>query len=71
MHQSFLPGFSDQLPFVLLDVELDASNGTRLIGRLLESDETALQLGARVAVAWEELGGQIRIPAYVLQEATH
>ena len=39
MRQSFLPGFDDDVPFVLVDVELDEQADLRMIGRLLDGPD--------------------------------
>ena len=46
MRQSFLPGFDDDVPFVLVDVELAAAPDIRLIGRLLDGPAAPLRAGA-------------------------
>jgi uncharacterized protein len=66
VRQSFLPGFDADLPFVLVDVELDEQDELRLIGRLLDGVDAPLQLGDRVAVAFEDLTPGISIPAFAL-----
>lgn len=66
MHQSFLPGFDD-VPFVLVDVELDEQPDLRMIGRLLDGPDAALRLGDRVIVAFEDVAPGIAIPAFELQ----
>ena len=55
VRQSFLPGFDDDLPFVLVDVELDEQADLRMIGRLLDGPDAALHLGDRVVVAFEDI----------------
>jgi uncharacterized protein len=75
MRQSFLPGF--EVPFVLVDVELDEQPELRLIGRLLDGEDAHLQLGARVHVAFESLAPSVAesvaesvsVPAFVLEES--
>ncbi len=67
MHQSFLPGFEDLVPFVLVDVELVEQAELRLIGRLLDGAEAAgLRLGATVELAFEQLSPEVAVPAFVL-----
>ena len=65
MRQSFLPGFD--VPFVLVDVELDVQPELRLIGRLCRGETPGLRLGARVRVAFEDLAPDIAIPAFALE----
>ena len=69
MHQSFLPGFADDVPFVLVDVELDEQPELRLIGRLLDGPDAPLHLGDRVAVAFEDLAPDVAIPAFELERS--
>jgi uncharacterized OB-fold protein len=66
VRDSFLPGFADDLPFVLVDVELDVQRDLRMIGRLLDGPHIALHIGDRVSVAFEDLGDAVSIPAFVL-----
>ena len=71
LRQPFLPGFADDLPIVLVDVAIDGTlqtNGTevRLIGRLLDGVDAPLALGAAVAVDFEQLPGDVAVPAFRL-----
>ena len=66
VRQSFLPGFEDDLPFVLVDVELDEQAELRVIGRLLDGVDAPLHLGDRVEVAFEDLAPGVSIPAFGL-----
>lgn len=64
VRQSFLPGF--EVPFVLVDVELDEQAGLRLIGRLIGSDVADLRIGAPVSVLFEDVNAEIAVPAFEL-----
>jgi uncharacterized OB-fold protein len=64
VRQSFLPGFD--VPFVLVDVELDEQDGLRVIGRLLDATAVDLALGMRVRVAFEDLAPGTAVPAFEL-----
>jgi uncharacterized OB-fold protein len=66
VRQSFLPGFDDDLPFVLVDVELAAHPHLRLIGRLLDGVEAPLVLGAAVEPAFEDVTAEVAVPAFRL-----
>jgi uncharacterized protein len=65
VRQSFLPGLDD-VPFVLVDVELSAQPDLRLIGRLLDGPEAALRLGASVRLAFEDVAPDVAVPAFEL-----
>ena len=63
LRQPFLPGFADDLPLVLVDVAIDATDDVRLIGRLLD-EASGLQVGAPVTVAFEPIGDGVAVPAF-------
>lgn len=62
---SFLPGFD--VPYVLVDVELDVQPGLRLIGRLVEGPEATIQRGSRVNVVFDDIAPGVSIPAFGLE----
>ena len=69
VRQSFLPGFDDDVPFVLVDVELEEQADLRIIGRLLDGPDAALHLGDRVVARprFERsiaVDGVRRVPAF-------
>ncbi|MGV0787945.1 OB-fold domain-containing protein [Mycolicibacterium sp. XJ2] len=64
VRKSFLPGF--EVPFVLVDVELDEEAGLRLIGRLLGADEADLSIGTPVTAVFEDVSAEIAVPAFEL-----
>nr|WP_234712768.1 OB-fold domain-containing protein [Mycolicibacterium komanii]CRL69516.1 putative nucleic-acid-binding protein containing a Zn-ribbon [Mycolicibacterium komanii] len=64
VRQSFLPGI--EVPFTLVDVELEEQSGLRLIGRLLGADGSEPHIGAPVAVTFEDVSADIAVPAFEL-----
>jgi uncharacterized OB-fold protein len=71
IRQSFLPGFDDGLPFLLVDVELAEQPELRMIGRLLDGPDAPVRAGAPVTVAFEDLppgddAGGVSVPAFTL-----
>lgn len=68
VRQSFLPGFDDDVPFVLVDVELADQPEVRLIGRLLDGVDTALKLNEPVDLAWEDIASEVSVPAFRLRQ---
>ena len=62
MRHSFLGGF--ELPFVLVDVELNDPPHVRLIGRLLDGPDAPLRAGDAVRVAFEDIAPGIVIPSF-------
>jgi uncharacterized OB-fold protein len=67
MHQSFVPGFDDLVPFVLVDVELEEQPDLRTIGRLLDGPDAPLAIGTRVTIAFEDLAPGVSVPAFELE----
>ncbi len=66
VRQAFLPGFEEDLPFVLVDVELVEQKELRLIGRLLNGPDAFLRVGDTVVVGFEDLAPGVAIPAFEL-----
>lgn len=67
MRQSFLPGFADDVPFVLVDVELVEQKELRMVGRLLDGPDVPLRIGDRVRVAFEDAAPGVAVPAFRLE----
>ncbi|ORW32512.1 hypothetical protein AWB91_11230 [Mycobacterium paraense] len=66
VRQALLPGFDDELPFVLVDVELVEQDDLRLICRLLDGVDADLRVGAAVTVGFEDLAPGVSVPAFEL-----
>lgn len=71
VRRSFVPGFDGDVPFVLVDVELDDQADLRMIGRLLDGPGAlaVLRAGDRVAVAFEDVAPGVAVPAFVREAA--
>jgi hypothetical protein len=67
LRDSFLPGFRDDVPFVLVDVELDEQAELRLIGRLVDGPEAPLRIGDRVTTVFDSLAPGVAVPAFALE----
>jgi uncharacterized OB-fold protein len=67
VRQALLPGFGDEVPYLLVDVELAEQQELRLIGRLLDGPDAPVRLGAPVRVAFEDVGPDLAVPAFVLE----
>lgn len=64
VRQSFLPAFVGLVPYTLVDVELHAGEGIRVVGRLLNDSGAPLSIGAAMRVVFDELDEGIAIPAF-------
>ena len=67
VRQSFVPGFEDDLPFVLVDVELDEHPDVRLIGRLHDGVDAPMAIGTAVTIAFEDIADGVSVPAFELR----
>lgn len=76
VRQSFLPGFDDDVPFVLVDVEMNVApvpeaglaSDIRMIGRLLDGVDVEFDIGSPVTVVFERLADDVAVPAFALAE---
>ena len=66
IRQSFLPGFDQDVPFALVDVELEEQDDLRIIGRLLDGPDSVIRPGAPVTVSFETVTSAVRVPAFTL-----
>ncbi len=64
VHQSFLPNVD--VPFVLVDVELDAQPDLRVVARLVDGPGAAVELGSAVTVAFDDVPDGESIPVFAL-----
>lgn len=62
VRHSFLRGFD--VPFLLVDVELDEQHDLRLIGRLVDGPDAPVRLGIPVRVAFDDVAKDISVPAF-------
>jgi uncharacterized OB-fold protein len=66
VENALVPGFEDEVPFLLVDVELADQAGLRMTGRLLDGPGTPIRVGTPVAVTFEDVAPGVAIPAFVL-----
>ncbi|WP_327098995.1 OB-fold domain-containing protein [Nocardia vinacea] len=66
IRKASLLGFADQVPYLLVDVELVEERGLRMIGRLLNGPKTVVRIGDPVQVAFEDLPDDLAVPAFEL-----
>jgi uncharacterized OB-fold protein len=66
IRMAFLPGFRDDVPYVLVDVELDEQADLRMVGRLTDGPEAQFSTGRRVSVTFDDVGDRFKVPAFTL-----
>src|SRR5262249_10341466 len=63
-HPPVLPAFADRVPLPIVLVALEEDPTLRLIGNLIEPAGDRLRIGARVAVAFEEVAPEVTLPQW-------
>jgi len=66
MRDAFLPGFRDDVPWVVVDVELEEQAGLTVISRLADGPDANLALGAAVRVVFRDVAPGIALPEFEL-----
>lgn len=64
MHQQYFAGFKDELPYVVLWVQLD--EGPMIMTNLVDSDPERLRCDAAVAVTFVDVTDEITLPHFRL-----
>ncbi len=62
-HAPMLPAFAPRAPFPIILVALDEDPAMRMIGNLIGDMREGLQIGAKVTVAFEEVG-EVTLPQW-------
>jgi uncharacterized OB-fold protein len=66
IRDAFLPGFVADVPYVIVDVELEEQTDLRMLGRLVDGAEAELRLGLPVTVTFDDRDAGPPIPAFAL-----
>jgi uncharacterized OB-fold protein len=61
-HVAFHPAFSNELPYVVADVELE--EGPRLVTNIIDCPVAQIKCDLPVVVAWEELTEEFTLPKF-------
>ena len=64
--QSFLPGFSNDVPYVVVEVELVEQQGLKMITQLVGGADAPLRLGADVHVVFDDVQQSLSLPRFTL-----
>jgi uncharacterized OB-fold protein len=64
MHQQYFAGFKDELPYVVLWVQLD--EGPMIMTNLVESDRSRLRCDAPVEVTFADVTDEVTLPQFRL-----
>lgn len=62
MRDAFLPGFAEDLPYVVGVVEFPEQEGLRIVAKVLDGPDAPLKLGAPVDVVYEDVTPEVTLP---------
>lgn len=63
-HRTRLPGFKDEVPYVLALVDIDG--GGRMMTNIIDCDPNEVQIGAKVKIAFTDVTEEITLPHFKL-----
>ena len=64
VHRPIAAGQRDQLPFIVVVIDLDGAEKVRLISNLVGSGPEEVRIGLPVEVVWEQMSPDICIPRF-------
>lgn len=62
VHQKFIPGMPE--PYVVASIELDGTDGIRVVSNLVEVDPAEVRVGLEVEVVFEEMSDELTVPRF-------
>ena len=62
VHQKFIPGMPE--PYVVASVELDGTDGVRIVSNVVDVDPAEVQVGMAVEVFFEEMSDELKVPRF-------
>ena len=70
MHKAWFPAFADEVPYTVVQVELD--EGPRLTSHLVGAGDGAVAIGARVEVVFTDADADLSLHGFrILEPAGH
>lgn len=66
MRDAFLPGFREDIPWIIGEAELDEAPGVRLLGRMVERSDVQLHIDDPVTVIFEDVAPGVSVPRFRL-----
>ncbi|WP_068083946.1 Zn-ribbon domain-containing OB-fold protein [Novosphingobium rosa] len=62
MHQKYFPGFGDEVPYPVIEVELE--EGVRLLSSIVELGDRELSVGMPVEVVFDKVTDEVTLPKF-------
>lgn len=64
-YRPFLPGFQDDIPLVIAQMELEEAPGVLIIGNVLECDSEDVEIGMPVQMIWKDITEDRALPQWI------
>ena len=64
VRQAFIASLRDKIPYVVIAVELDGTDGVRMVSNLVDAEPEEVVVGMPVEVVWEDMGPELAIPRF-------
>lgn len=64
-YRPFLPGFQDELPTIIVVVQLDHLQEVKIIGNVLECPPEEIKIGMPVKMIWQDITEDRALPQWI------
>ncbi len=64
-YRPFLPGFQDDLPTIIVVVQLDKLNDVKIIGNVLACPPEEIKIGMPVKMTWQDITEDRALPQWI------
>lgn len=62
VHKVWFPAFEDDVPYNVVQVELD--EGPRLTARMIDTENDAIEVGQKVEIAFQDVDDELTLPCF-------
>lgn len=66
VHKAWFPAFAAEIPYNVVQVELE--EGPRLTANVIDAGERKLQVGQKVAIAFDDIDDELTLPRFTLSD---
>ncbi|MFD1851662.1 Zn-ribbon domain-containing OB-fold protein [Oceanobacillus bengalensis] len=67
-YRPFLPGFQNDIPLVIAQVELDNVKDVRIIANIIDCEAKEVEIGKTVKMVWEDITDDRALPQWKIIE---
>ena len=65
VRQAFIPSLAENIPYVVVALDLDGAEGARMVSNLIGIDPADITIGMPVEVVWEDMGPELALPRFL------